>query len=92
MKEINLTENVHQRMKWLEKQRRQVKENYSPETYQFFLDFDNQIVMEGLSTNSRHKNLTQFVKFQELYVIDDWKHITEKQIKIRHKNAYLNNQ
>jgi len=79
-KSINLTENVYQREKWIKKLEKTAKAELSTENYALFEEYNNEMIRLSHSTFTRNKNLLHYVKFTKLYN-DNWKNITEKDIK-----------
>ncbi len=79
-KTINLTENLYQREKWIEKLVKTAKKELSDENYELFEEYNNEMIRLSHSKITRHKNLTHYVKLSLIYN-QDWKNITEKNIK-----------
>lgn len=79
-KPINLTENLYQREKWIEKLVNTAKKELSAENYDLFEEYNNEMIRLSHSKITRHKNLTHYVKLSQIYN-KNWKNVTETDVK-----------
>ena len=79
-KPINLTENLYQREKWIEKLVDTAKKELSAKNFELFEEYNNEMIRLSHSKITRQKNLTHYVKLSQIYN-KNWKNITEKDVK-----------
>jgi len=57
---FNQKQNIHRRAQWLSRYIEKQKNQLPPENLKIFLDYYNDMVIQGLSENTRYKNLNHF--------------------------------
>ena len=70
--------NIHRRVHWIKSLFENRKSSFTEINYQLMLDFNDDMIISGLSDATRFKNLTLFSKFSQLINVE-WKNITEVQ-------------
>ena len=72
--------NIHRRVHWIKSLFENRKSSFTEINYQLMLDFNDDMIISGLSDATRFKNLTLFSKFSQLINVE-WKNITEVQLR-----------
>jgi len=73
-------QNIHRRAQWITKYIAKQKKQLSPENYKIFLDYNNDMIINSISENTRYKNLNHFGLLTKI-LERDWVDVTEQDIR-----------
>lgn len=82
-KQITLTdqkENIHRRTQWITKYIEKQKKQLTTKNYKLFLNYNDDMIINSISENTRYKNLSHFGLLTKT-LQKDWIDITEKDIR-----------